>query len=71
MIFHSSMTNNLQSLEEKLATLRKRWLAEPNNRGVIELQAKVIKIGINNYINKHHNINDDKLIEAAEDIFKL
>ena len=32
-------------MEEKLKELRKRWLKEPHNRKIIELQARALKMG--------------------------
>lgn len=31
--------------EQKLAILRKRWKKEPHNRKIIEMQAKLLKMG--------------------------
>jgi hypothetical protein len=51
-------------MEEKLKILRRRWLEEPNNRKIIEVQAKLLKMAM------EKETKMDKQIEIAKELFK-
>jgi hypothetical protein len=51
-------------MEEKLKILRRRWLEEPNNRKIIEVQAKLLKMAM------EKETKMDKQIEIAKEVFK-
>ena len=53
----------MPSLDEKLELLRKRWKEEPENRKVIEMQAKFLTF-------KSKKLYGDDLVKTAEKIFK-
>ena len=36
----------MDEINKKLEELRKKWLAEPANRGIIEMQAKILKMAM-------------------------
>jgi hypothetical protein len=42
----------LLEIEDKLAGLRKEWLANPEKRRIIELQAKALKLAKTSYLEK-------------------
>ena len=53
---------------EKLELLRKRWKEEPENRKVIELQARSLKLALSLKSNKR--LYGEDLVKAAEKIFR-
>jgi hypothetical protein len=49
---------------KKLEVLRDRWSKEPNNRKIIEVQAKLLKMAM------EKETKMDKQIEIAKEVFK-
>ena len=52
----------------KLDELRNRWKLEPNNRTIIEIQAKLIKMAME--LEEKEKKSEKNIIKIAEEIFK-
>jgi hypothetical protein len=59
----------MPNIEDKLKELRKRWLEEPRNRKIIEVQAKLLKMGQEKPEAKKDALSED-MFEVAKAIFK-